>query len=528
MSGRLAQRPAAVARVGAAALLVAILAATMQRSDAGLAAALTGGLAMVTAAACLWSRSSLPLWRVLALASSGLFLLAANGVAEPGSSGAYALARAAGPLALAAAAVSVLPRRTAWLAAAGGLVSGGVHLLLFDPFVDPRCKGCGHLGLAVWADADRATAAWSVGWVLLVAALLIGIRHHVVATGLLLVSAAAYATHPEQPLWLAVGVAAATMSTAEWAWRLRLRQLRLRRLLASYETTGADLTLSLRELVGDPGLTIGFPLVEPAGAEPVALVDADGEPVPEAAGSWTDIRSGHELLARINHRADLPARPELALDALTTLALYRQRATAQLAAEVRRLADRRRDIANAGLAERDRLERDLHDGVQQELLALGLDLRLAMAQRSDGAANAVGSLAMALALVHDCVDQVRTISTGISPPMLATHGLRGALGALARRRGTDLDTDGVTTERFPIEIEQAAFAALSEALANGATRVDAEREGDRLCLRADDAGSAGPRTEPAPAGSLTDLFAALGGSLVARDRHLEAWLPCAS
>jgi signal transduction histidine kinase len=536
MSRLLAHRADAIGRAGAAVLLAVALAASMQQSRAGAVASLIGGLAIVAAAFSARSTSPTELWRAVALASSGLFLVAATADTGSASPVGHALVRAAGPLTVAAAAVSVLPRRSARWAAAGGLVAGGMHGLVFDPFLDPSCRGCGHVGFAVLADVDRARMVWLVGWLVLAAPLVAAIRRQRSIALSMLAPALVYAAEPHRPSWLIVCVLTAAAATTTSTLRRRSSRIKLQRLLASYEITGAELTDSVRALFADPGLTIGYPVIaaeDPAArSEPAAtmFIDAHGGRLRATGGPYTDITAGDELLARINHGTASPTRPDALVDPLTTVTLYRQRATAQLAAEVVRLADRRRRVATAGLATRDRLERDLHDGVQQELLALGLDIRLAIAHQHDGDSEHTELLAAALALVHDAVDQVRAISTGISPPMLATHGIRGAIGALARRRSVTVDTDRITTERFPTEVEQAAFAALSEALVKGSTELSATRHGDVLRLASADGATTNGWTNPgtSPVGALADLFVALGGSLVVDDRHMEATLPCGS
>lgn len=533
MNRLLTHRAGAVGRAVTAALLAVALAASMQQPRAGAAASFVGGLAIVAAAFSVWSVSPTPTWRALALASSGLFLVAATADTGPASPVGHALARGAGPFAVAATAVSVLPRRPACWAAIGGLVAGGLHALVFDPFLDPSCRACEHVAFAVLADADRARIVWLVGWVLLVGALVVGIRQQHIAA-FMLAPAVAYAADPVHPTWLVLCILTPAVATTVQTLRRRSSEIKLKRLLASYEITGGELTDSLRALFTDPGLTIGYPVVDAADAanadvEATPFIDANGVRLPVIAAPSTDLASGGQLIARITHSVATPSRPHTLVDPLTVLILYRQRATAQLAAEVVGLTERRREVATAGLAARGRLERDLHDGVQQELLALGLAIRLAMEQQAGTEADETASLAAALTLVHDSVDQVRAISTGISPPMLATHGIRGAISALARRRGITVGTDRITSERFSGEVEQAAFAALSEALVKGSTELTATRDGDALRLAAAEA-TTGDQSypRPTPVGALTDLFAALGGWFLADDRHVEAMLPCGS
>ena len=87
------------------------------------------------------------------------------------------------------------------------------------------------------------------------------------------------------------------------------------------------------------------------------------------------------------------------------------------------------------VAERHALERDLHDSVQQQLLALALDLRLALVER-DPLPPQAEALSQALRSVQQAFDDVRAISHGVSPPLLATRGLGAAVASMVRRLGS--------------------------------------------------------------------------------------------
>ena len=164
-------------------------------------------------------------------------------------------------------------------------------------------------------------------------------------------------------------------------------------------------------------------------------------------------------------------------------------------------------------------KRDLHDGVQQQLLALGLDIRLAIASVPESSPERP-SLEDALALVHECVEGVRAISTGVSPPLLATRGLGAAVEALVRRHATPVEIDGLPCERLPADVEQAAYAVIAEALARGATSLRATEQDGQLTVRADGAVTGAD-------GVLADMVAALGGR-VRLGSSIEAVIPCVS
>ena len=179
----------------------------------------------------------------------------------------------------------------------------------------------------------------------------------------------------------------------------------------------------MRRIMHDPTIEISFPT-----ADGSSFVGAGGSIVgPRRGRVETDLVVQGDLLARVSHAGTERARQSrFGLDAETFLRLHNERLNAQLAARVLDLTRERRQVVRAGLDERRGLERDLHDGVQQELLALGLDIRLALATLSHDSPDEP-LLNTALALVHRSVDQVRAISTGVSPPMLETLGLRAAV-----------------------------------------------------------------------------------------------------
>ncbi|GGQ26512.1 hypothetical protein GCM10010187_48820 [Actinomadura coerulea] len=187
---------------------------------------------------------------------------------------------------------------------------------------------------------------------------------------------------------------------------------------------------------------------------------------------------------------------------------------------------------------RQRIERDLHDGTQQRLVSLALDLRAVEALvppeqpelRSRVAAIA-GGLAAAL-------EELREISRGIHPAILSEGGLRPALRALARRCPVAVDLDARIEGRLPQATEVAAYYFVAEALANvakhaGAMSVDvrAEAGGDglSLCVSDDGLGGADPSAGSGLIG-LIDRIEALGGTIAINSppgggTRLEALLP---
>src|SRR6267154_430567 len=164
------------------------------------------------------------------------------------------------------------------------------------------------------------------------------------------------------------------------------------------------------------------------------------------------------------------------------------------------LTTSRARIVAASDEARRRIERDLHDGAQQRLLALALRLRSAAAPLdSDETGTEIRDVAAELAGV---IDELREISRGIHPAILSSAGLRPALRALGRRSAVPVDIDVRIDGRLPEPVEVAAYYVVSEMLANAAkharasvVEVAAEASGGtlRVCVRDDGAGGADPQ-----------------------------------
>jgi signal transduction histidine kinase len=190
-------------------------------------------------------------------------------------------------------------------------------------------------------------------------------------------------------------------------------------------------------------------------------------------------------------------------------------ANAQNRAEL--ITSRARIVAASDEARR-RIERDLHDGAQQILIALTLRLRSAAApHESDEFGAEVKDVAADLVAV---IDELRDISRGIHPSILSTGGLRPALRALERRSAIPVEMQLRIDGRLPEPVEVAAYYVVSEMITNAAkhahasvVKVDAEASGDRLrvCVRDDGVGGADPLRGSGLVG-LQDRIDALGGT----------------
>jgi signal transduction histidine kinase len=183
----------------------------------------------------------------------------------------------------------------------------------------------------------------------------------------------------------------------------------------------------------------------------------------------------------------------------------------------------RRRIVDASDETRRRIERDLHDGTQQRLVSLGLELRAAqsMVPPGPGSEELRAQLSGATRGLAEAVGDLQEISRGIHPAILSKGGLGPALNALARRSAVPVELDLRLDGRLPERIEVAAYYVVSEALANAAKHaepsavqvdVEATDAAVRLEVRDDGAGGADPDRGSGLVG-LRDRVEAVGGRL---------------
>jgi signal transduction histidine kinase len=183
-------------------------------------------------------------------------------------------------------------------------------------------------------------------------------------------------------------------------------------------------------------------------------------------------------------------------------------------------ASRARIVAAADEARR-RIERDLHDGAQQRLVSLGLELRAAQAAVPPQLGELGGELSRVAEGLASVFDELREISRGIHPAILSEGGLAPALRALARRSALPVELDLRPDRRLPERVEVAAYYVVSEALTNAAkhahasvvhVELDAHGAIVRLAIRDDGIGGADPGKGSGLVG-LRDRIEALGGRL---------------
>jgi signal transduction histidine kinase len=184
-------------------------------------------------------------------------------------------------------------------------------------------------------------------------------------------------------------------------------------------------------------------------------------------------------------------------------------------------------IVQAGDAERQRLERNLHDGAQQRFVSLALGLRLAQTQLTSDPAAAADLLAQASDELALGLEELRELARGIHPAILTDRGLAPAVEALATRATLPVEISGLPSERLPEPIEAAAFYVVSESLANVAkyasasrAQVDLARDDGLLVVEVSDDGVGGADPDKGSGlRGLTDRVEALGGRLQVSSEH---------
>jgi signal transduction histidine kinase len=203
------------------------------------------------------------------------------------------------------------------------------------------------------------------------------------------------------------------------------------------------------------------------------------------------------------------------------MALENERLHAELRAQLDEVRASRERIVQAGDEERRRVERDLHDGAQQRLLALSLALHTARRQLGDGeSALLADTLARSGEELATAINELRELARGIHPTVLTDAGLAPAVAMLAGRMAVPVALS-VAEDRYPPTVEATAYFVISEALANitkhaSATHagVTVERHGAVLHVEVCDDGCGG--AEPSPGSGLAgleDRVAAVGGVL---------------
>ena len=292
----------------------------------------------------------------------------------------------------------------------------------------------------------------------------------------------------------------------------------------------AELRAAMASALEDPSLRVVYWM---EGA-PGRWVDESGwpsAPPSEFEGRVaTEVRSDGRLVAAILHDPELARDPDLveAASAYALTALENERLALRLRAANDDLRDSRTRVVAAADAERRRIERDLHDGAQQRLVALRMKLGLLAEQLADGSEVASSRVNDLEHDVEATIDEVRSFARDIYPLLLADRGLTEALRAVARRSPIQTTLDATGVGRYPLAIESTVYFACVEALQNAAKHARGAHQADisiwddgRLRFRVDDDGEGFDATTAAYGNGLTNLsdrLAALGGTLDVESR----------
>jgi signal transduction histidine kinase len=306
------------------------------------------------------------------------------------------------------------------------------------------------------------------------------------------------------------------------------------------EPAPADLRDALARALHDPGLDLVYWLPEFQ-----SYANLDGKEVDLVALSAdrtvTYIDAEGVRVAAFVHDSGLTEEPELleAATAAAAISLENGRLHAELRARLDELRASRARIVQAGQRERQRLERDLHDGAQQRLVALSLDLRLLEDRLSEDPA-ARASIDHAREEIATSLDELRDVARGIHPAVVSGHGLGVALEELAARASVPVDLRVEFVGRLSDPLEVAAYYVVSESLTNVAKHADAEsagvsvtREHGQLVLEIVDDGQGGADPERGSGlRGLADRVEALNGRLLVwtprgGGTRVRAEIPCA-
>jgi len=443
--------------------------------------------------------------------------------------------------------------------------------LLRDPFLDPRCLAPCDYNLFLVASEPAVVRAVQRGWAAV---------ELVVGLGLALASLSALWTMGRSarftgspPVWVAraallgsgavlgawaaghgvifllepalgpfdrrvvVLAAVQAFGVAGLAVAQTLSLVHERRVRASVARLAAELgeapepgTLAaiLAEATGDPYIAVLYPLpdgrvVDGAGKEAELPTAGEGRAVGTLALHGRPI-------AYVVHDAGVVDGSELRrhMSTAARLSIENERLRAQLLAQLDDLRRSRERVVRAADAERRRLERDLHDGAQQRVLALGYDIQLALsAARAAGNESTVDALQAALRELELAAGGLRDVAHGIYPAILTEAGLAAALMTLRDVSPVPLEIRMAPSDRLPEWVERTAFEVVAEtvraAAAAQSAGVDvwADRKGERLVVI----------VQGVPDLAFThasDRVGALGGWLAVSGSQLRAEIPCAS
>lgn len=365
---------------------------------------------------------------------------------------------------------------------------------------------------------------------------------------------------------LATGVVALTFEPA----RRRLEHVATRRVRGGRETpydlltgfadsvTGsfpadelpARMAMMLAEATGAAWAQVWLSVrgqLTPAATWPVDAVADDQPPDFLTQASWVPGRrvlrvqhAGRTLgaltLQQPDHSPLTPVEEQLfsGLATQAGMALRNAQLRAELAQRLTELSERAEElqVSRARLVatqdeERQRLERDIHDGAQQQIVALGVNLRLARMLVTPAPERAARLVTEQQAAAEDAIETLSQLANGIYPAVLAEAGLEAALHAAATAGPIPVEIESSLVDRFPGEVEASLYFCGLEAMQNAAKHSGASRITIRLtstngaCLQIADNGQGFESTAVAGAGltNMRDRIDSVGGELTINSRR---------
>ena len=288
-----------------------------------------------------------------------------------------------------------------------------------------------------------------------------------------------------------------------------------------------ELRDALARTLRDPSLELVYWLPEFA-----CYADLDGRvadmPGPGSGRAVTEIDREGASVAALVHDPSLSDEPELlaAATAAAGIAIENSRLQVELRARLEELKGSRARVIEAGQKERQRLERNLHDGAQQRLIALSLELGM-LEQRVAADPDAGAQIERARREIATSLEELREISRGLHPAVVSGHGLAVALEQLAARAPVPVQLDvELGGSRLPEPLEVAAYYLVSESLANigryahaSSATVVVRRAGGEVTIEVVDDGVGGADTE------LGSGLRGLADRVEALDGRLRVWSP---
>lgn len=293
--------------------------------------------------------------------------------------------------------------------------------------------------------------------------------------------------------------------------------------------SSGDLRAALAEACSDPSLQLAYPVANGTGT----VVDADGRivrlPAPGSDRCATEVcaEDGHPIAVIIHDAALQDQRGFIAATAsYAQMALENQRLSAQLESSLREVRASRARIVALADSERRRIERDLHDGAQQRLVALSIKLELTEELLREDPERGLERLHGLGGELIEALEEIRSLAHGVYPSLLSDRGLTEALRAAALRSPIPTEVVPVgAIGRYPQELESAVYYCCLEGLQNASKHADGATgvtitltDGDGLHfeVRDDGVGYNGDTPPGAGLANMRDRLAAVDGELTIR------------